>query len=60
MEEEGESEMERKRSQKRSQGELEESPGEMHLRLWSWRRERPPVPEALLPADTVPVLVGLT
>ena len=41
MEEEGESEMGRKRSQKRSQGELEESAGEMHERLWSWRRERP-------------------
>ncbi len=33
--------MERKLSQKRSQGELEESAGEMHSRLWSWRSERP-------------------
>ncbi len=41
MEEEGESEMGRKRSRKWSQGELEESAGEMHERLWSRRRERP-------------------
>ena len=38
---EGGSEMGRKRSQKRSQGELEASAGEMHARLWSWRREKP-------------------
>ena len=33
--------MGRKRSQKRSQGELEASAREMHARLWSWRREKP-------------------
>lgn len=33
--------MGRKRSQERSQGEFEGSAGEMHERLWSWRREEP-------------------
>ena len=31
--------MGRKRSQERSQGEFEEAAGEMHERLWSWRKE---------------------
>ena len=33
--------MGRKRSQERSQGEFRDSAGEMHERLWSWRREEP-------------------
>ena len=33
--------MGRKRSQKRSQGEFEGTAGEMHERLWSWRRGEP-------------------
>ena len=33
--------MGRKRSQERSQEEFRDSAGEMHERLWSWRREEP-------------------
>ena len=33
--------MGRKRSQARSQGEFVETAGEMHERLWSWRRGEP-------------------